>query len=374
MTIRCQCTGCSARFEAPDAWGGKAVRCPKCKAAIRLPGAKREPAPQAARKSGAAQGPAWFARDTDGRHHGPMSKVELDRLVAADQLDGLCQIRRADWEDWRWIETVYEQFADADEPDASVANADLVQTELAEAAGPRLEECPDCGKIVSRRATQCPNCGCPIAVGGSLRTRDVEAREHHGSRRRRMGKAVFLAALVAVLILFLAGSGYLCLQLWQRAHRPIEIPLPIFSEPASVAPSEPVAAPIKAATPAQITAWIDEIAALTARRLDAGYRQMHLAQSGIAAMQEQAELLDSLVSGEFAKSAKHDKPKRPPPPPYQSRYEPLCKECAEYLRKTIDPKTASHAAIAKQAASWADAKRSPMQKALEAQLGVPRGE
>lgn len=371
MTIRCQCTGCSARFDAPDSLAGKAVGCPKCKAAIRLPGAKHADAPQSTQKSGAARGPAWFARDTDGRHLGPMSKAELDRLVTTGRLDGLCQLRRADWEDWRWIETVYEQFAETVESDANAGADAHVQAELSEAAGPRLQECPDCGKIVSRRATQCPNCGCPIIATGSLKVREVENGEYQGSRRERMGKAVFLAALLAVLILLLAGSGYLGWQLWQKANRPAEILLPILSEPAPAAPTEPVAATLEPASPARIAAWIDEAAAQTARNLDEGYRQMHLAQTGIAAMQEQAALIDSLVSGEFAKSAKHDKPKPPPPPPYESRYEPLYRECVEYLRNNVGPQTAAREEVVEQARRWADAKRSPMQKALETQLGVP---
>jgi predicted RNA-binding Zn-ribbon protein involved in translation (DUF1610 family) len=30
---------------------------------------------------------------------------------------------------------------------------------------PKLIDCPDCGKAVSRRAASCPNCGCPINTG-----------------------------------------------------------------------------------------------------------------------------------------------------------------------------------------------------------------
>ena len=374
MTIRCQCTGCSARFDAPDSLAGKAVRCPKCKAAIRLPGAKGDNATKPTQKSGTSQSPAWFARDTEGRHLGPMAKAELDNLVTTGRLDGLCQLRRADWEDWRWIETVYEQFAEAAETDVNVGADAQVQAEMSAAAGPRLQECPDCGKIVSRRATQCPNCGCPIIATGSLKAREFEADEYQGSRRGQVGKAIFLTALVGVLILLLAGSVYLGWQLWQKANRPAEIQLPILPEPAPVAPVEPVAAPVEPASPEQIAAWIEEVSAQTARDLDEGYRQMHLAQTGIAAMQEQAALIDSLVSGEFSKSAKHDKPKPPPPPPYQSRYEPLYKECIEYLRKNVGPKTATRTEVVEQARVWADAKRSPVQKALETQLGAPGGQ
>ncbi|MBN2296184.1 MAG: hypothetical protein JXM70_27380 [Pirellulales bacterium] len=364
MTIHCQCKECSARFDAPDTLAGKAVRCPKCKAAIRLPGTKHDNISASTPEGGAIQGPSWFARDTEGRHHGPMSKDELDRLVATGRLDGLCQIRRADWEDWQWIEAIYKQFAETD----TTHNADSAHE--ADVSGARLAKCPDCGKIVSRRATQCPNCGCPIAMLRNRKQGDVETAEYSGHRRGGWGKAVFLTALVSVLILLLAASGFVGWKLWQRANRPPEIILPI--APPQPPPAAPVAStPAAPATPEQITAWIDEVAAATARRLDEGYHRMHLAQTGIQAMQEQAELIDSLVTGEFAKSAKHDKPKRPPPPPYESRYEPLRKECAEYLKKNINPKTATREAIVEQANRWADTKSSPMQKALEGQLGVP---
>src|SRR5262249_43466021 len=33
-----------------------------------------------------------------------------------------------------------------------------------------LDLCPDCGKEVSKRATQCPHCGCPLAATGSALT------------------------------------------------------------------------------------------------------------------------------------------------------------------------------------------------------------
>lgn len=394
MSIRCQCMGCSARFDAPDTLAGKAVRCPKCKAAIRLPGTESNPTPAAkpkntaqprpTQKDSASKEPLWSVRDTEGLHRGPMPKVELDRLVATDQLDGLCQIRRADWEDWRWIETVYEKFAETDVPaadDVSVENNafaenDFADTELSEAAGPRLQECPDCGKIVSHRATQCPNCGCPVIKGAKDRSSIATITNNGGVQNDWSRKNIILVILcclflppllLATLFFLLVFTGVLGF-VFGTEKQPVEIQLPLPAS-APVAPIEPLA--VEPATPKQIEAWIYEVAAQTARNLDDGYRQMHLAQAGIAAMQDQAELIDSLVSGEFAKSAKHDKPKRQPPPPYKSRYEPLYKECAAFLRQNVGPKTTSRAEVVKQATRWADTKRSPMQKALETQIGVP---
>jgi hypothetical protein len=287
-------------------------------------------------------------------------------MVAKNQLDGLSQLRRADWEEWQWIESVYKQFAEAD---VSVGAEAAVPIPPPVAAESRLQECPDCGKIVSRRATQCPNCGCPIVALGGVKSYETEEIAHSVS----IGKMFLLGGLVCVLVLLLIGGAFLGWRLWRSINKAVEIKLPIAPvQSAPFVPAEPP--PVEAATPEQIAEWIDEIATETARRLDAGFSQMHLAQTGIAAMQDQAELIDSIVKGDFAKSAKHDKPKRPSPPPYQSRYEPLRKECIEYLKKNVDPKTANHSEVLKQANLWAETKRSPLQKALESQIGLPTQE
>ena len=415
-SIRCQCTGCGGRFEAPGDSAGKAVRCPKCKAAIRIPGGKAAEGvlnPEQSREhagvehdtqaGGATEQIFWFARNTDGQHHGPMRKADLDRMVANNQLDGLCQVRRADWADWRWIETVYVQFAETDagtvpddyvEPDGAVESDgavepdDVMKSVPPVAAKSRLQECPDCGKIVSRRATQCPNCGCPVALSnagascnrqprdafGRFRPMGVETSELHGSRRGRMGKAVFLIGVSCALLALLAGSGVIGWLLWQRANRPAEVLAPLLQpQPAPLAPVRPVPKAAEPASPEQVAAWINEVAAETAQRIDNGYRQLHMAQVGIQAMQAQADLLDSLVSGEFAKPASHDnkKPKPRPPPPYQSQYETLYQECAAYLWENISPVAAGRGEVVELARRWADAKRSPLQRALEDQIGVP---
>ncbi len=389
MSIRCQCTGCGGRFEAPDELAGKAVRCPKCKAAIRVPDGKpgggdsnpvatkkRDTAAESTRAGGASEGIAWFFRDTDGQHHGPMSKTELDRLAADGRLDGLCQVRRADWEGWRWIETVYPQFAER-EAGAPPLGRMVKPDRPAAAAQPRLLECPDCGKIVSRRATQCPNCGCPVAAVARIQPSKVAADdandEYQSTRKGGKRKIFVLTVLLCMLLSLLGGSAWVGWQLWKLSHQPAEILAPLLAPPPAPLPQP--AAPQPAA-PEQIAAWIDAAAAETARGLDNGYHQLYLAQTGIQAMQEQSDLIQSLVSGEFAKPAKHDKdqPKPQPPPPYQSQYEPLRQECADYLRKNVDAKTADRAAIVELARRWAEAKRSPLQKALEGQIGVGGGQ
>lgn len=343
MSIRCQCTGCGARFEAPGDLAGKTVRCPKCKAAIRVP-------------SGEV---AWFYRDTEGHHHGPMPKTELDRLAADGRLDGLCQVRRADWEEWRWIETVYPQFAehDAAAPPLAAVKPSPPPTP---AKKTRLQECPDCGKIVSRRATQCPNCGCPIAAASRLQATDIYAGDEDdahfiANRKRRTRKVAVLSLLIGMLLVLLGGSGFIGWQLWKLSRQPAEILAPLLELPPAPVPPPP-AATRQAATPEQVSLWIDEVAAETARNLDNRYHQLYLAQAGIQALQEQSDLLQSLASGEFAKPAKHDKkqPKVEPPPPYQSQYEPLRQECAAYLRKNVAVKTAERAGIVEMARRWAE--------------------
>ena len=396
MSIRCQCTGCGTCFQAPDDSAGKAVRCPKCKAAIRISGGKTSKDDSREGHShvnaetgttthtgGATEQIFWFARNTDGQHHGPMSKADLDRMVANNQLDGLCQVRRADWADWRWIETVYVQFAETDagtvpddyvEPDGAVESDgavepdDVMKSVPPVAAKSRLQECPDCGKIVSRRATQCPNCGCPVAMVARVRSSRAATS---GTQNDRARKTIVLAVLSCALLALLAGSGVIGWLLWQRANRPAEVLAPLL-QPAPLAPARPATTAVRPASPEQVAAWINEVAAETAQRIDNGYRQLHMAQTGIQGIQAYGDLLDSLVSGEFAKPAKHDdkKPKPRPPPPYQSQYETLYQECAAYLRENIGPEATGRGEVAELARRWADAKRSPLQKALEEQSGV----
>ena len=362
-TIRCLCNGCGGRFQAPAASAGKTVKCPKCKSPIHIPDGSPKPKSTAGDKDAAGGTEAsWFVRTADGAHHGPMPKTELDRMVADNRLDELCQLRQADWSDWRWIDTVYRQFATTD--------LDIIDTADAQepvAAESRLQECPDCGKIVSRRATQCPNCGCPVAAVSRLestRPGPVERKEN-GGRNLRSKKTIILSVLSLVLLVLLGCIGVVGWLLWQKASRPAEILTPILQPLPAAVETQPAA--VEAASPEQIATWIDEIAESAARQVDDEHRQIHTAQAGIQAMQAQAELLDSLVSGDFAKPASHDK-KRPAPkpiPPYESQYETLYQECVAYLRDNLDPQTAGRAAIVEMANRWSEARRPPLQKVLE---------
>jgi DNA-directed RNA polymerase subunit RPC12/RpoP len=119
--------------------------------------AKKEPLPKPAAQPGAAA--QWYVRTADEQLHGPVTKSQLDALVAEGRLDGFCRVHRGDWDHWKWIEDVYSGFAMSEEAEPEgFADGKKADTKPES----RLQPCPDCGKTVSVRAIQCPNCGCPI--------------------------------------------------------------------------------------------------------------------------------------------------------------------------------------------------------------------
>ena len=208
MAIQCQCPGCGRRLQVPETATGRRVKCPHCAAVIQVGSPKSESPPL----PGDPELPRWFVQTADKKQHGPVAKRQLDRLVAEGRLDGFCHLRRADWDHWKWIEEIYPQFAatgDSESKEKNVAASSRksrVQAEGVSEAESRLHPCPDCGKIVSRRATQCPHCGCPIgppparaASAGSEST-----RKSGGQPRNR--KIVMILAVAGSLLVILAAS------------------------------------------------------------------------------------------------------------------------------------------------------------------------
>ncbi len=108
MPFRVRCS-CGATLKVRDDLAGKTGQCPKCGDSIPLVERRAAPSPIA--------------------------------VAAAEE--------RTSWD-----------FLD-DEDSASTASTPPVP----EQTNSKLTPCPDCGKLVSKRASQCPNCGCPISTG-----------------------------------------------------------------------------------------------------------------------------------------------------------------------------------------------------------------
>lgn len=106
----------------------------------------------------------WFYRRA-GEITGPLTAAQLREHALAEKVAPLDYVRRGADGNWVPASKVKGLF---DPPPAVEAAPDpepvlSVAAEAAPAAtNPKLIDCPDCGKSVSKRAEQCPHCGCPI--------------------------------------------------------------------------------------------------------------------------------------------------------------------------------------------------------------------
>ena len=83
---------------------------------------------------------------------------------------------------------------------------------------PNLMACPDCGAMVSKKATACPKCGSPFqkaaaapsgSSGGSDRPIRVDTGENVLNRNRGCADLLIYGPLIAIIIflVFLASKG-----------------------------------------------------------------------------------------------------------------------------------------------------------------------
>jgi hypothetical protein len=332
-----------------------------------------------------------------------MSKARLDGLVAKGRLDGFCRVRREDWQDWKWAEAVYPQFALLVQPDGPgldqppsagrvggrvPSGCDGDKTAAADADS-RLRPCPDCDKLVSRRAGQCPHCGSPLAApdnlaaatGGGARRADetssVAAASAAKSGGIRSHVGLLVAGAVSAVLLITVVAVVVGWQLWRRSHRALDdaveslaVELTTQGQPPQDRKVEKP--PPKAATPEQLQQYMQEAAAARAKEIDELYRKVHLARSLLERTQQSADLLRSLAEGHL-----EDAPKtktKPPPaaktedPSYQSQYKPLCDECLAYIRQDVAVGELDAAKVQDLAGRWAEGKRAALEAGLEEQL------
>jgi hypothetical protein len=80
---------------------------------------------------------------------------------------------------------------------------------------PKLRPCPDCEKMVSRRAAVCPNCGCPLAeIEQEARKQEAKKKDNLGPHYLRPEKKFrevkvwlrFITAAVWVFLFFLVAQ------------------------------------------------------------------------------------------------------------------------------------------------------------------------
>ena len=82
-------------------------------------------------------------------------------------------------------------------------------TDTTPMAQPRLQECPDCGKLISRSAVQCPNCGHPFVAANTAQDVDItrqQIRIHEVQTTEKTSKE-WKAAMAGGCLLTLIGFG-----------------------------------------------------------------------------------------------------------------------------------------------------------------------
>ena len=387
MTFECRCPGCGGRFRAADEAAGRRVACPKCGAAIQLPGPSKPappspspPEPKQVSASPKATPPeaAWFVRTADDNQHGPMTKGQLDQLVAQGRLDAFCELRRADWGAWREIEEVYPSLALDDDADEALGNENIESSGSSAASQTsRVRPCPDCQQIVSRRAVQCPHCGCPLIEAdaaqpsaqpspqqsppGPSRVRysgtSRQARDDQGRfaadteqttggptyvQRRRARRIAFLVFSIVLLIAVIIAGIFIGIQIHNRSVAAKTPVAPIPAKPKETPPPEPPAA--KKNTPLtaeQVAECKEKVAAAMAREVDNAQRVKHDTMRAIPQLGEYARALemaqDMLDPKKANRRQEKDDSKQSPKPdePYQSQYAELLDDCLDYLNKHV---------------------------------------
>ena len=202
MPIHVVCPSCQAKINAPDKAAGKRLKCPKC-------GCRRRPA--TARRCRPIAGPA--DRRTLRRRTGcalllPVMQGSVPRVGGTgrqeDQVPKVrgvvhCLAVRAR----RLLHNSRERPPRTaplrvQAAQASLAHSDTQPTEEEQpGANPNLQACPDCGKTVSKRASQCPACGCPLSA-------ELDHKPHRSTQSPSSASAsehVFLDA---------RGNGFQC--------------------------------------------------------------------------------------------------------------------------------------------------------------------
>ena len=357
MPITGVCPECGCKFQAPDKFLGREVKCPKCAIRIEL---TPEEEPDA--------GP-WYVQSGDGQQHGPVSKEKLDALLAAGRLDGFCRVRAEDSDDWQWAEDLYPELASTDRSQAE--DEDLAPPEPPEPPKPepRVVRCPDCGKTVSTRADQCPHCGCPTSLlrqAMPLVDDSSPAPTAVDGKRSRM-KTLVIGGVSAGVVLACILGGVVW---WAMNRVQDQVESIIGVVPEEVELPEPPA--IDAPTLDELRAYAREVSAAAAKKVDGYYRQAHMAAALISSTKENSNLIQALAGGDLDAI-----PDSLPATPleiltgsYESQYKTLFAECVKHLGENIPADEKDFSKIKEVAEKWAESKQAAFDKQLGKQLGL----
>lgn len=390
MPILTQCPQCQKKFRAPDALAGRSVKCPGCQSVVRVPAGESaggSPAP-----GGAGAASAWYILTEGHQQMGPVSKEQLDNLATQGRLS-FCQIRRGDWQSWKWADDVYPDLPPPKEKARKPAPAATSNDQ----DSARLVICPDCGNTVSRRATRCPHCGCPAAIlqkptaaDGPIATRPpapaaaqtavqtavpgqapdaaaAPSADSSGPTRSRRWLPYGIAGGLLLLIALVAAPLYL----WWRAYSAVRDVVEPLSVP--VSKPEPIPEPEdpgeKLLSSEEKTRCIDEASQKMAEHIDELNRQYHLPLAMIKQTMDTAELWKALaspdpdkapesVSGAGGTGIK----------PYQSQARELFVECRDWVRSNVKRGACTATDVWATARQWAERKQ---QAVLQPLGGVP---
>ncbi len=408
MPTRVSCPGCGRAFQAADRLAGRRVKCPDCGTPIDVPAPPRaQTAHVSGQPSGGAApagGPAaredeeWYAETVDGREHGPVTKAEVERLVAAGRMNLFCRVRHEAWSDWKWAGDLFPELSQTGgsastggEGDAASSVASPSGPPAEQPEGARVVACPDCGQMVSRRASHCPHCGCPAAVlrkqaptaDEATRRKSAEPADDGldaGLPGRSTGKsrgfggnrgsAWVVHAAVGLLMIAVAGLG---VAWWLWRSRPLPSPQSVAAETLLKDLSQPAEPPPAAPTPADENpfasaearqAAIEEAAAEVARRLDGEFRAAQAAKALLDQTQVSAEMLEALAQGDL--DAIPDRLPAGGPaedaPPAEPLYDSLFDECLAYLDENVPREKSTKKAVWETARRWEQQKRASLEE------------
>lgn len=177
MPIRVACPSCSYTDTVPDEAAGKQIKCPHCRVPLVI-GSKEPESPKATPKRIPA--------------HSVKCPTCQSRFMVDTSLAGKTVKCRDCQEPFR----IPDKQLHTDESSAEdVLPADDDDVEPTQ-GNSRLRRCPDCGKMISKRAPACPQCGCP--------NNKPYTTSHAPKRNTLSGIPVWILTLIGVAFLVIS--------------------------------------------------------------------------------------------------------------------------------------------------------------------------